>query len=282
MKKLLNIALPILLIAAVFFVGNKAWNLYMNTPWTRDGRVQVEIVQVTPEVNGKVKRLYITDNQEVNKGDLLLEIDQTDYVLALEKAKLNAESLEIQLETAKDTYERDLKTKEFVSAKQLIDDKFNVKQLNASLKQAKVEINNAEVDLKRTKIYAIEDGYITNLNLRQGNYVSVGKPLFALVEEKTFYLTGYFTETSVGHIEIGQKAKASLMINDQTVNLRVSGIGRAIVDQSADNSGLVSNVNPTVPWVRLSQRIPVRFEIVDDISTLRLASGSTATISIEE
>lgn len=282
MKKLFISVLPVLVIIATYFVGNMAWKSYMDYPWTRDGRIQVEVLKVTPEVTGKIDKIYVQDNQEVKEGDLLIEINALDYQLALDKANLRVESLNVQVNSAVDSYKRNKAAKRYVTEKQLVDDQFNIKKLRLDLEEAKVEKDNAALDLKRTKIYAFADGYVTNLHLREGNYVSLGQSLFAIVESKTFYLIGYFPETLVGDIEIGQKAKAKLMIKDQEVNLIVDGIGRAIADQSADSSGLIANVNPTVPWVRLNQRVPVRFKIVDDLSSLRLAAGGTATIEILE
>lgn len=282
MKKILGSVLPVLVVVGTYFIGNMAWDAYMNTPWTRDGRIQVEVLNVTPEVAGKIKVLLVKDNQEVKEGDLLIEIDDTDYALALDKAKLKVQSLSVEVDSAVDSYQRNKTAKKFVTKKQLVEDQFKIKKLKLDLAQAEVEASNAELDLKRTKIYAVANGYVTNLNLREGNYVSVGQSLFALVESETFYLVGYFPETLVGDIELGQKAKATLMIQDQQVNLIVDGIGRAISDKSADNSGLIANVNPTVPWVRLNQRVPVRFKITDDLASLRLAAGGTATIEVLE
>ncbi|UPR53741.1 HlyD family secretion protein [Vibrio cyclitrophicus] len=282
MKKIFGSVLPVLVVVATYFVGNLAWNAYMDTPWTRDGRIQVEVLNVTPEVSGKIKTLLVKDNQEVKEGDLLIEIDDTDYALAVDKAKLKVQSLSVEVDSAVDSYQRNKTAKKYVTKKQLVEDQFKIKKLKLDLAQAEVEASNAELDLKRTKIYAFANGYVTNLNLREGNYVSLGQSLFALVESETFYLVGYFPETLVGDIELGQKAKAKLMIKDQEVNLVVDGIGRAIADKSADSSGLIANVNPTVPWVRLNQRVPVRFEITDDLATLRLAAGGTATIEVSE
>ena len=282
MKKILASALPVIIVIATYFIANMAWNAYMNTPWTRDGRIQVEVLKVTPEVAGKVKKLYIKDNQEVKKGDLLIEINAIDYQLALEKAKLKAKSLSVEVNSAVDSYERNKAAKNYVTEKQLVEDQFKIKKLQLDMEQAEIDKDNAALDLERTKIYAQANGYITNFSLREGNYVTLGQSLFALVESETFYLIGYFPETLVGDIELGQKAKATLMIKAQEVNLIVEGIGRAIADQSADSSGLITNVNPTVPWVRINQRVPVRFKIVDDITSLRLAAGGTATIEVLE
>jgi len=60
-------------------LGWAMWQAYMGAPWTRDGTVRTYVVQMAPEVAGRIVELPVIDNQFVHKGDLLLEIEPTDY-----------------------------------------------------------------------------------------------------------------------------------------------------------------------------------------------------------
>lgn len=64
------------------------WNYYMQSPWTRDGKIRAEQVSITPQVSGRIVELNIKDNQLVNAGDLLLMIDKTPFQIA----ELNAQA----------------------------------------------------------------------------------------------------------------------------------------------------------------------------------------------
>ncbi|MDE5023016.1 HlyD family efflux transporter periplasmic adaptor subunit, partial [Francisella tularensis subsp. holarctica] len=76
---------------------------------------------------------------------------------------------------------------------------------------AKAEAELAKINLDRTKIYSHADGTINNSDLRQGNYVVSSKPVMSLVKAGSFYVAGYFEETKLPHIKIGDKAKIILM-----------------------------------------------------------------------
>ena len=96
-----------------------------------------------------------------------------------------------------------------------------------------------------------------------------------------FYVQGYFEETKLKHIQEGNKADITLYSNQQKLTGVVESIGRGIVNQSeAASPELLANIQPNVPWVRLAQRIPVRFKLTDLPDDLRLIAGTTCTISV--
>ncbi|WP_312715699.1 HlyD family efflux transporter periplasmic adaptor subunit, partial [Escherichia coli] len=92
---------------------------------------------------------------------------------------------------------------------------------------------------------------------RVGDYATTGQPVFALVDSHSFYVVGYFEETKLRHIREGAPARITLYSGAGTLQGHVSSIGRAIYDQSVEtDSGLVPDIKPNVPWVRLAQRVP--------------------------
>lgn len=125
------------------------------------------------------------------------------------------------------------------------------------------------------------DGWVTNLSARIGNYATAGQPVFALVDSHSFYVMGYFEETKLRHIREGATAKIVLYSGDITLQGHVTSIGRAIYDQSVEtDSGLVADIKPNVPWVRLAQRVPVRIQFDNLPAGLTLVSGTTCTVAI--
>ena len=105
--------------------------------------------------------------------------------------------------------------------------------------------------------------------------------VFALVDSHSFYVVGYFEETKLRHIREGAPARITLYSGAETLQGHVSSIGRAIYDQSVEtDSGLVPDIKPNVPWVRLAQRVPVRVEFDQLPKDITLVSGTTCTVAI--
>jgi multidrug resistance efflux pump len=152
----------------------------------------------------------------------------------------------------------------------------------ASLAQAKQQLSQAEVNLERTRILSPVDGYITNLLLRLGNYVNVGVNIISVVDANSFWVDGYFEETNLAPIRVGDPAKMKLIGYRQIMRGHVDSIARAIsVPNALPNNQGVATVNPIFTWVRLAQRIPVRIHIDEVPPGITLAAGMTATVQID-
>ena len=87
MKKLFSLLATLLVLALAIWIGRTLWEHYMNTPWTRDGRVRADIINVAADVTGEVVDVPVRDNQLVKKGDLLMRIDPEHYRIAVKQAQ---------------------------------------------------------------------------------------------------------------------------------------------------------------------------------------------------
>jgi multidrug resistance efflux pump len=76
-----------LAVAAAGFVAWQLWIYYMDDPWTRDGRVRADVVEVAPDVSGLVARVFVQDNQAVRVGDPLFQVDPARFAVALRQAQ---------------------------------------------------------------------------------------------------------------------------------------------------------------------------------------------------
>jgi multidrug resistance efflux pump len=153
----------------------------------------------------------------------------------------------------------------------------------AGLAQAKTQLNQAEVNLERTRILAPVDGYVTNLLAQLGDYVNVGLSTISLVDADSFWVDGFFEETTLAPIRVGDSAQIKLMGHSQIVRGHVDSIARAInVANAQPNNQGVATVNPIFTWVRLAQRIPVRIHIDEVPPGIVLTAGMTATIEIDD
>jgi multidrug resistance efflux pump len=262
-----------------------AWNYYVYTPWTRDGRVRVYTVQLAPEVSGTVVSLPIKDTQFVHKGDVLFQIDPRDYQNKLKEAtgrvaQTQAQADYLGAEATRRSQLSDLS----VSAEQRQNAIGIAQAATAAVQEATGALDQARLDLERTTIRSPVNGWVSDLILQQGGYATAGQPAVTLVNADSFWAVAYFDETQLPRIQIGDQAKMVLMAYPgQPMWGHVAGFGRGIsVANAAPGVQGLPSVNPIFTWVRLAQRIPIRVEMDDVPCPIVLSAGMTATVSIQE
>jgi multidrug resistance efflux pump len=259
------------------------WHAYMAAPWTRDGTVRAYVVSIAPEVAGRVVQLPATDNKFVHKGDLLMMIDPTDYAIAVDRAEATVTQARANAEDAvRKARRRAQLTNLATSDEEKQTFASDAEAAKATYQQAVANLARARVDLERASIRSPVNGYVTNLLVQLGDYANIGQNEISVVDTNSYWVDGYFEETSVGSIREGDPAEIKLMGYSQIVRGHVDGIARAIHVPNAqpDRAGLAS-VNPIFTWVRLAQRVPVRIHIDQVPDGVRLVSGMTATVQID-
>ena len=268
------------LVAAV--VGGKAlWTHYQVDPWTRDGRVRADVVQVSPDVSGLVTRVDAANDQTVKAGQPLFYVDRERYALALRQADAAVEAQRATLAQARRELDRNRKLGDLVAAEATEQSRSKVEQADAALAQAVAARDIAALNLKRTVVKAPTDGFLSDLTLRAGDYVTAGKPVLALIDSRSFRVEGYFEETKLSGLKIGQPVSVKVMGEDKILKGHIQSIAAGIEDRDRAASGnLLPNVNPTFSWVRLAQRVPVRVALDQTPRDLRLIAGRTATVSV--
>ena len=352
-KYLLTGAVVLIAVAAVLL---KYWDYIVN-PWTRNGQVRAEVIQITPRVSGPIVKLAVKDNQLVKAGDLLFEIDPRTFEASLEQARaqydktgdnylaqqkqveaaeaqvevyraavLQAKSaikeLDSQIEKNKSEYERQQKmlpqratsqksveraeanyevsveTRKWAVAglaqsrsalsqaeADLAEAQANLGALgdaNASIRGARAAVRQAELNLEFTQVRAPVDGYVTNLNLRIGSHVVANQPVLALVDVKSYWVNGFFRETSIERVQKGDKAIVTLMTYpDKPLEGHVDSLGWGIAQEDGSTGfELLPNVSPTFEWIRLAQRVPVRIHLTKIPEGVELRVGTTGSVLV--
>lgn len=258
------------------------WNTYLGTPWTRDGRVRVYVVTIAPQVAGVITELPVKDDQFVHKGDLLMVIDPTNYKIAVELARAAVDQTKALADNAKSEAERREKLGDWASQEERESFASRALAAQATHQQAVANLEQANVNLKRTRIVSPVNGYVTNLAAQLGDYVTVGQNRISVVNSDSFWVDGYFEETVLASIRIGDPAKVKLMGYSEVIRGHVQGVARGIDIENAtpDQAGL-AKVNPIFTWVRLAQRVPVRIALDNVPESVRLVAGMTATVQID-
>jgi multidrug resistance efflux pump len=276
-----RVLLTLVAVGAAAVAGAGLWQRYEVQPWTRDGRIKANVIQVAPDVTGQVTRMLVRDNQQVARGETLFEIDPARFELALRQAEASLQAQRTALDQAENEARRNRQLGNLVSQEIREQGQARVNQLRAALDQALVARDVARLNLDRTRVAASSDGIVTNLDLQAGAYVSAGHPVLALVDRNSFYAEGYFEETKLPGISLGDPVSVSLMGTRQQLNGHVDSFAQGIADRDRNTSGnLLPNVNPTFNWVRLAQRIPVRIALDRVPEGVRLVSGQTVTVEV--
>jgi multidrug resistance efflux pump len=269
-------------VAVAAVVGWQLWIYYLEAPWTRDGRVRVDVVQVAADVSGLVSDVQVHDNQAVKKGDVLFRIDPARFQIALRDSQANVESkLAAEQEADRETARFNQLNTLSVSTEQQQQRGAAAMEAQAAYQQALASRDVAALNLSRSEVRASVNGIVTNFDMRPGDYVDAGRPLFALIDSDSLRVEGYFEETKLPRIKIGDPARVYLIGESAVIDGHVESIAGGIADRERQGSSdLLANVNPTFSWVRLAQRVPVRIALDHVPDGVRLVSGRTATVAV--
>lgn len=279
--KTIRVTVTLALVVAAALVLKSLWVHYKLEPWTRDGRVRADVVQIAPDVSGLVAEVRAHDDQAVKAGDVLFVVDRARFKLAVDQAQATRSSLRVQLEQARREDRRNRNLGNLVSAEVLEQSRAKIEQLQASIEQADAALAQAQLNLERTEIKAPVDGIVTNLDLRPGNYVNAGRSSIALIDTGSLHIVGYFEETKLVNVAVGDVVHVRLMGDDRTFDGHVESIAGGIEERDrAVGQRLLANVNPTFNWVRLAQRIPIRVAIDKAPADVKLIVGRTATVTV--
>ena len=266
---------------------------------TDDAYIESDLIQIAPRVSGQIEEIYIEDNKRINEGDLIAKIDDTDYKVKLAqaeamyekalysqkvaKAKLDAVNSEISLakkdlERYKNLYKEgavslqtldSAQTKyenakaKLMAAEEDILSATNDKVADANLRVLKAQKDQAELNLKYTKVIAPNSGTVANRNIDKGKFVQTGQPMFMLVTDK-IWIEANFKENQVGKMHPGQNVTIKI---DAYPNKKFKGKIESIQRASGAKSSLFPPENAVGSFVKIVQRIPVKIIFTEDIDS---------------
>jgi multidrug resistance efflux pump len=152
----------------------------------------------------------------------------------------------------------------------------------AAVKAAVVAQQTAVLNLTRSEVRAPSDGFITNLNLYPGDFATAGTARMALIDSHSFWVYGYFEETKLPRVHVGDQAVVRLMSGGKDIQGHVDSLASGIADRDnpTSNGDLLADVNPIFTWVRLAQRVPVRIHLDQIPAGVKLAMGMTCTVTL--
>lgn len=237
--------ITVLLVCAAY-IGYRYFTYYDTR--SSDAYISANIINMTSLVDGPVSKIYIKENQSVKKGDKLLEVDSSLYDYAMQQAKSTYDSA------------KRLNHNEIVSSWALY--------------------NKAKYLYDHTTIYAPADGFVTNFNLRSGQYIKAGEGLFALVETKHWWVVTRYRETTIRLIKPGDKAQITIdMYPGKVFHGHVKSIGWGVNRVETGNvaPSTLMYLEASENWIKIAQRFPVSISIDDVSPDYPLRIGASAT-----
>jgi membrane fusion protein, multidrug efflux system len=153
--------------------------------------------------------------------------------------------------------------------------------INARRKAAEAAVYDANLNVEYCYVRAPFDAYVTNLNIAVGQYANEGREVMSLVDNRIWYVIANFRENFLGHIEPGMHAEVYLLsYPNRRFHGRVQGVGWALYQGNGATVEGLPQIEPTLNWVRLSQRFPVRITLEDPDPSHPFRMGATAVVTI--
>ncbi|WP_419964463.1 p-hydroxybenzoic acid efflux pump subunit AaeA [Pantoea vagans] len=280
-RKIARYAITILLVIIAVVIIFRAWVFYTESPWTRDARFAADVVAISPDVTGLITEVPVHDNQLVKKGDTLFVVDRPRYQKALDQAQADVEYYQALVSEKRREAGRRNQLGTSAMSREAIEQSNNDLQTSEhQLAKAVATRDLAKIDLERTTVKAPSDGWVTNLNVYQGEFITRGSVAVALVQQHSFYVLAYLEETKLHGVEKGFRAEVTPLGSNIVLRGTVDSVAAGVTNSSSsvDSKGMAT-VDSNLEWVRLAQRVPVRIRL-DQQPGNRFPAGTTATVVI--
>ncbi len=274
--------LPTIIAVVLLTLG---WLYLSSFETTDDAFVEGHIIRISPKVTGIIEKLYVDDNDMVQKDKLLLKIDDRDYKARYEQAKAAYEmalhkqsSAKVDLSVAEQDFNRykslyekgavsqqefDRAESKYVAAQQAVFSKAKNKVADAELKKLEAIMKQAELELSYTEIKANEDGKITNRSAEEGAFINAGAPVFSIVPAERWVVAN-FKETQLNKIRVGDKVKIKI---DAYPHLKLEGVVDSIQSSTGAKASMFPPENAVGSYVKVVQRVPVKIKFTTKLDS---------------
>jgi len=280
-RKIARYAITLLLVIIAIVIVFRAWVFYTESPWTRDAKFSADVVAIAPDVTGLITDVPVHDNQLVKKGDTLFIVDRPRYQKALAQAQADVDYYQALVsEKRREAGRRNQLGTSAMSREAIEQANSDLQTSEHQLAKSIATRDLAVIDLDRTTIKAPSDGWVTNLNVYEGEFITRGSVAVALVQQHSFYVLAYMEETKLSGVRPGFRAEVTPLGSNTVLRGTVDSVAAGVTNSSSsiDNKGMAT-VDSNLEWVRLAQRVPVRIRL-DTQPGNRFPAGTTATVTI--
>lgn len=280
-RKISRFAITLILVAIAVAGIFHVWVYYTESPWTRDAKFTADVVAIAPDVSGLITDVRVRDNQLVKKDQVLFVVDQPRYQQALNEAEADVAYYQALVSEKRREASRRNQLGVSAMSREAIEQSNNDYQTSEhQLAKAVATRDTAKLDLERTVVKAPADGWITNLNVYRGEFITRGSTAVALVQQHTFYVLAYMEETKLEGVRPGYRVEITPLGSNRVLHGTVDSVAAGVTNSSSsiDSKGMAT-IDSNLEWVRLAQRVPVRIHLDQQPGNL-YPSGTTATVIV--
>ena len=280
-RKIARYAITLILVVIAVVVVFRAWAFYTESPWTRDAKFAADVVAIAPDVTGLITDVRVRDNQLVKKGDVLFTIDQPRFEKALAEAEADVQYYQALVNEKRREAARRNQLGAIAMSREAIEQSNNdLQTAEHQLAKAQASRDLAKLDLERTVIRAPASGWVTNLNVFTGEFITRGTTSVALVKQNSYYVMAYMEETKLEGVRPGYRAEITPLGSDRVLRGTVDSVAAGVTNSSSsvDSKGMAT-IDSNLEWVRLAQRVPVKI-LLDRQPGNLYPAGTTATIVV--
>jgi multidrug resistance efflux pump len=260
-----KVSQAICLVIGVIILSGFLVGLQSLTPSSTQAQVTGRLIEIAPSVSGRVKRVLIEPNITVEQGEILFEIDPTNYQTRVNDLESRLELANLRLVQYTELASVDAGTA------------FQVEQTQAEVEQLSAQLESARFDLANTMVRAPGEGLVPRLFLQPGMEVSPGRAVLTFVNTDTLAIAGIFQQKSLPAIKVGDVAKVNFpALPGRIFESRVVALPKAI----GNGQVLASGQLPTLGGLVMSREWPVYIELPEDFPAELRNVGLAATVYI--
>ena len=191
----------------VVLIGAIVYSWWTFAPTTIDGRVFQYVIPIVPNVKGQVVEVPIEGTQIVQKGDVLFKIDPTPYQFQVDQLQASIDQAEAQKTLAEIEVKRATGLVRSSAGPQSQLDQWNAQlaSTEASIASLNAQLGNAQWQLDETVVRAPYEGFVFNLQVRPGSYVTsmpVASSMSFVSSEETPVLAS-FSQSAIRYMNVG-------------------------------------------------------------------------------
>jgi len=278
-RRLVHAIVLLFALACVAAGGYWYWNHSRLFISTDNAYVSANVVEIASQVTGPATRIFVGNNQRIEQGAPLFDIDPQAFTLAVNKAEANLRQRQAELLNARTNQQRVgvLVAEKFLSSQAGDDATMAVSTAEAAQAAAKASLAQAKLDLEHTHVTAPVKGTVANLSLRPGTMVQASNPLFAVIASDQYWVDANFKETELEHIRPGDTAEIRVdSYPDHVFHGRVDSLSGG----AGTAFSLLPAQNATGNWVKVTQRVSVKVIVLDPDPDHPLRIGTSAEVTV--
>jgi membrane fusion protein, multidrug efflux system len=280
---------PLMSLAAIAVLGGGAYFYATSGRYqsTDDAYAQAATVSISANVGGRVSGIEVRDNEIVQRGATLFELDGAPFRIAVSDAAAHLADTRLQIESLQAAHALDAARQQVANVQQRIGvalanlrgDANIAPERHPLVAQAQAALDRAQLNLSHTVINAPTGSVVAKVEqLQVGDTIAASAPVFALVSTRDVWIEANFKEVQLAQMLTGQTATVE---TDRYPGRRFSAKVTSVSPSTGSQFSLLPPENATGNWVKVVQRVPVRLQLTDVDAEFLLHARLSANVTVD-